>query len=38
MNKSLAVPEYNDEIVKKFTVASVFWAIIGFCAGLYIAL
>ena len=38
MIKSLAVPEYNDEIVKKFTIAAVFWGIIGFCAGLFIAL
>jgi cytochrome c oxidase cbb3-type subunit 1 len=32
------VPEYNDEIVKKFTIAAVFWGIVGFCAGLFIAL
>ena len=38
MIKSLAVPEYNDEIVKKFTIAAVFWGIVGFCAGLFIAL
>lgn len=31
-------PDYNDEIVKKFTLASVFWAIAGFSVGLLIAL
>lgn len=29
---------YNDEIVKKFTIASVFWAMAGFAVGLLIAL
>jgi cytochrome c oxidase cbb3-type subunit 1 len=29
---------YNDEIVKKFTVAAVFWGIAGFAVGLLIAL
>ncbi|MDP6974036.1 MAG: cytochrome-c oxidase, cbb3-type subunit I [Gammaproteobacteria bacterium] len=38
MTRSLEIPRYNDEIVKKFTIASVFWAIIGFLAGLFIAL
>lgn len=30
--------EYDYEIVKKFTIASVFWAIVGFSVGLFIAL
>ena len=38
MIEALAIPEYNEEIVKKFTIASVFWAIVGFLVGLYIAL
>ena len=38
MIKSLEIPQDNDEIVKKFTIAAVFWAIVGFLAGLYIAL
>ncbi|MGE3713794.1 MAG: cytochrome-c oxidase, cbb3-type subunit I [Alphaproteobacteria bacterium] len=29
---------YNDDIVKKFTIASVFWGIAGFAVGLLIAL
>ena len=29
---------YNDEIVKKFTIATVFWCIVGLAAGLFIAL
>ena len=28
---------YNDEIVKKFTLASVFWGVIGFTVGVLIA-
>jgi cytochrome c oxidase cbb3-type subunit 1 len=31
-------PLYNDEVVKKFTIASLVWAIVGFGAGLFIAL
>ena len=31
------VPVYNDDIVKKFTVAAVFWGIAGFLAGVWIA-
>ena len=38
MIEALAIPEYNESIVKKFTIASVFWAIVGFLVGLYIAL
>ena len=38
MVEALAIPEYNESIVKKFTIASVFWAIVGFLVGLYIAL
>ncbi len=38
MTEALAIPEYNESIVKKFTIASVFWAIVGFLVGLYIAL
>lgn len=29
---------FNDEIVKLFTVAAVFWGVVGFLAGLFIAL
>jgi cytochrome c oxidase cbb3-type subunit 1 len=28
---------YNEEIVKKFTLAAMFWGIVGFLAGVYIA-
>jgi cytochrome c oxidase cbb3-type subunit 1 len=31
-------PVYNDDIVKLFTIATIFWAIVGFAAGLLIAL
>ena len=31
-------PMYNDEIVKKFTIASLFWGFAGMAAGLFIAL
>jgi len=30
-------PNYNDEIVKLFTIASVFWGLVGFCMGVFIA-
>jgi cytochrome c oxidase cbb3-type subunit 1 len=32
------LPAYNEEIVKKFVIATVFWGVVGFIAGLYIAL
>ncbi|MDP6103966.1 MAG: cytochrome-c oxidase, cbb3-type subunit I [Gammaproteobacteria bacterium] len=38
MIEALSAPQYNDEIIKKFTIASVFWAIVGFLAGVFIAL
>jgi cytochrome c oxidase cbb3-type subunit I len=38
MTNGYLVPEYNDDIVKKFTIASVVWAIAGFSVGLLIAL
>ena len=31
------IPNYNEEIIKKFVIAAVFWGIIGFFAGDYIA-
>ncbi|MCI5050224.1 MAG: cytochrome-c oxidase, cbb3-type subunit I [Rickettsiales bacterium] len=33
-----STPKYNDEIVKLFTIATVFWGIAGFTVGLLIAL
>lgn len=38
MSNAAAAPIYNDEIVKKFTLASVFWGIAGFLVGVIIAL
>ena len=40
MNPSVtgAKPEYNDHIVRLFTIASIFWAVVGFAAGVLIAL
>ncbi len=32
------IPEYNDDIVKKFTIASLFWGFVGMLVGLLIAL
>lgn len=29
--------EYNDEIVRKFVIATVFWGVVGFLAGVFIA-
>ena len=31
------IPNYNEEIIKKFVIAAVFWGIIGFFVGDYIA-
>ncbi len=31
-------PNYNYDVVKKFTLATVFWGIVGFAAGIFIAL
>ena len=31
------VPDYNEAIVKKFIIATVFWAIVAFLVGVYIA-
>jgi len=31
-------PDYNMEIVKRFTIATIFWGIVGFTAGIFIAL
>jgi cytochrome c oxidase cbb3-type subunit I len=30
-------PDYNEAIVKKFIIATVFWAIVAFLVGVYIA-
>lgn len=38
MDSNLNTLKYNDDIVKKFTIASIFWAIAGFAVGLFIAL
>src|ERR1700677_3537368 len=32
-----AAPDYNFDVVKKFTIATVFWGIVGFLVGVYIA-
>lgn len=31
-------PEYNYDVVRKFTLATIFWGIVGFAGGLFIAL
>jgi len=38
MNSMAKQNEYNDDVVKLFTIASMFWAIAGFVVGLLIAL
>ena len=30
--------QYNDDIVKKFVLASIFWGVVGFLVGVYLAL
>lgn len=31
-------PDYNDDVVRLFTLATIFWGVVGFAAGLFIAL
>tara|TARA_R110001592_G_scaffold29350_3_gene106502 strand:+ start:15903 stop:17390 length:1488 start_codon:yes stop_codon:yes gene_type:complete len=38
MTTTSSQTEYNYDIVKLFTIATVFWAIVGFSAGIFIAL
>ncbi|MFC4349482.1 cytochrome-c oxidase, cbb3-type subunit I [Kordiimonas lipolytica] len=38
MNMLSEKPNYNDDIVKLFTIASVFWGVVGFLVGVFIAL
>lgn len=38
MQDMRSAPVYNDEVVKLFTIASLFWGVAGMCAGLFIAL
>jgi cbb3-type cytochrome oxidase subunit 1 len=32
------MPAYNERVVRQFTIATVFWGIVGFLVGVYIAL
>ncbi|TVR81294.1 MAG: cytochrome-c oxidase, cbb3-type subunit I [Rhodospirillales bacterium] len=34
---SEAPPDYNEDVIKKFTLATVFWGVVGFLVGVYIA-
>jgi len=38
MNTLSSKPDYNDEVVKLFTIATVFWGVVGFAVGVFIAL
>lgn len=38
MTSALKAPDYNYDIVKKFTLATIFWGIVGMAAGVFIAL
>jgi len=38
MSTLTQTPGYNDEVVKLFTIATVFWGIVGFAVGVFIAL
>jgi cytochrome c oxidase cbb3-type subunit 1 len=35
---SLSVETYNEEVVRKFTLATIFWGVVAFAAGVFIAL
>jgi len=32
-----AIPAYNDEVVRKFVIATIFWGVVGFAVGVLIA-
>ena len=38
MNNNVENPNYNYDVVRLFTLATIFWGIVGFCAGVFIAL
>lgn len=38
MTKTISNPDYNYDVVKKFTLATTFWGIVGMLAGVFIAL
>lgn len=38
MNSTFVKPKYNDDVVKLFTMASIFWGVTGFLVGVFIAL
>ncbi len=38
METSQTTPHYNNEVIKKFTLAAIFWGVAGFTVGLLIAL
>lgn len=38
MTKTVSNPDYNYDVVKKFTLATTFWGVIGMLAGVFIAL
>jgi len=38
MSVDTSKPDYNDEVVKLFTIATIFWGIVGFTVGVFIAL
>ncbi len=38
LQRARAPVEYNDDVVKKFMIASMFWAIVAFSVGVYLAL
>ena len=35
---STAAPDYNEEVVRKFIIAGMFWGVIAFALGTYLAL
>ncbi|HKM62636.1 MAG TPA: cytochrome-c oxidase, cbb3-type subunit I [Acidisphaera sp.] len=37
MAVALPAPDYNEEVVRKFVIASVFWGVVAFLVGVYIA-
>lgn len=37
MQNSIQVPEYNLKVVRQFTLATIFWGVVGMCVGAFLA-
>ena len=35
--RATALPDYDEDVVRLFTIATMFWGVVGFAAGTFIA-